>query len=199
MPAGKIKILFTIIPFFVLNSGILFAQVPDDIKYKFTQTDSSYTFYGSFSIKANPECLLEITFNFEHIRALAPDAKEVLLIEEGSNWNQLSYTYQKFILFKNKTIWHRMLNKENKRVDFTLMSSENNTAVMPRMISSSGYYQIKQQGEYFIMEYYQQCQLTEESITKLYLNRAKKDAIKFIHKFSEYAEAYCSNSASEDN
>ncbi|MBC8321880.1 MAG: hypothetical protein H8E34_14310 [Bacteroidetes bacterium] len=193
MLPGKIKIWFTILLVIISNSGILFAQVHDNIICKFTQTDSSYTFKGSFNIKANPECLLEITFKYAHVRALAPDAKEVLLIGEGSNWNQISYIYQEFIFFRNKTIWHRTLDKENKRVDFTLMSSENNTAVMPQMISSSGYYQIKQQEEYLIVEYYQQCILTEESITKLYLGRAKKDAIKFIHKLSEYAETYCRN------
>jgi hypothetical protein len=113
------------------------------------------------------------------------------LIDQGSNWNQISYIYQKFIFFRNKTVWYRILNKENQRVDFTLVSSENNQTIMPRMISSSGFYQIKQQGEHSIVEYYQQCQITEELITKLYLNRAKKEAIKFMHKFSEYASTFC--------
>ena len=196
MILGEFKIWFIIILVVVLTTMKLFAQDYSEIKYKFTQSDSSYTFYGSFKIKANPKCLLEISFNYEHIRALAPNAKEVQLIDQGGNWNQISYTYQKFTFFKNKTVWHRILNEENRRVDFTLLSSENNLSIMPHMTSSSGFYQIKQQGEYFIMEYYQQCQLTKELITKLYLNRAKKEAIKFMHKFSEYARAFCNNSTS---
>lgn len=199
MTLGKIKIWFTIVLVIVLIPMKLFAQEPNDIKYKFTQTDSSYTFYGSFKINADPKCLLEISFDYKHIRALALDAKEVQLIDQGSNWNQISYTYQKFAFFKNKTVWHRILNEENQRVDFTLVSSDNNRTIMPRMISSSGFYQIKQQGDYLIVEYYQQCQLTEELITKLYLNRAKKEAIKFIHKFSEYAGTFCSNSTSTND
>lgn len=199
MMSGKIKIWFTIVLIIVLIPMNLFAQEPNDIKYKFTQTDSSYTFYGSFKINANPKCLLEISFNYKHIRVLAPDAKEVQLISQGSNWNQISYTYQIFTFFKNKTVWHRILNEENQRVDFTLISSENNLAIMPRMISSSGYYQIKQQGEYCIVEYYQQCQLTDELITKLYLNRAKKEAIKFMLKFFKYADTFCNSSTSSNN
>jgi len=191
----KIKILFV----FVLMSLKFFAQEHNDINYNFTQSDSSYTFYGSFRVDANPECLLEVSFEYKHVKALNHEAKEVKLIDQGSNWNQISYTYQKFTFFKNKTVWHRILNEEYRRVDFTLVSSENNQSIMPRRISSSGYYQIKQHGEYFIVEYYQQCQLTEELITKLYLNRAKKEAIKFMYKFSEYASTFCNNSRSTNN
>ena len=92
------------------------AQIPSPIHYKFTQTDSNYTFYGSFKIKADPECLLDILFNYKHIKALAVDAKEVVLIDQGKNWNQISFTYQKYIFFKNKSIWHRVLHEEDKRV-----------------------------------------------------------------------------------
>ena len=199
MMSGKIKIWFAIVFIIVLIPISFFAQNPNDIKYKFTQTDSSYTFYGSFRVDANPECLLKISFEYKHIKALNHEAKEVKLISQGSNWNQISYTHQKFAFFKNKTVWHRILNEENQRVDFTLISSENNLAIMPRMISSSGFYQIKQQGEYCIVEYYQQCQLTEELITKLYLNRAKKEAIKFMLKFLKYADTFCNSSTSSNN
>ena len=67
------------------------------------------------------------------------------------------------------------------------------------MIASSGYYQVtREQGKYSIMEYYQQCQLTEESITRLYIKKVKKmPRIKFIHEFSEYASTFCANSTLE--
>lgn len=167
------------------------AQIPSPIHYKFTQTDSNYTFYGSFKIKADPECLLDILFNYKHIKALAVDAKEVVLIDQGKNWNQISFTYQKYIFFKNKSIWHRVLHEEDKRVEFTLLSSYNNRKVMPQILSSSGFYQIHKEGEFYLVEYYQECQLTEHGVTKLYLQRAKKGAIKFMHVFSEYAVSFC--------
>jgi hypothetical protein len=199
MILGKINIWFTIVLLIVIIPLKIYVEEPDDIQYQFTQTDSSYIFYGSFRINAKPECLLEISFNYKHIRALAPDAEEVRLIDQGNNWNQISYTYQKFTLFKNTTVWHRILNEENQRVDFTLVSSENNLSIMPRMTSSKGFYQIKQQGEYCIVEYYQQCQLREGLITKLYLDSAKKEAIKFLHRFFKYADAFCNKSGSTDN
>ncbi len=190
----QIKIWSTIVLIIVLIPDQLFAQEPNDIKYKFTQTDSSYTFYGSFRAKVPTKCLLDISFNYNHIKALALDAKEVSLIDQGSNWNQISYTYRKFIFFINTTVWHRVFSEEDQRVDFTLLSSENNRKIMPRLVASSGYYQVTREEEYSNMEYYQQCQLTEKSITKLYINKVKKNAIKFMYKFSEYASTFCSDS-----
>lgn len=67
---------------------------------------------GSFKIKADPKCLLEISYNYEHIRS---------------------------------------------RQDFS------------------------------IVDYYQQCQLSETSIKQFYLNRVEKEAIKFIHEYAIYA------------
>lgn len=199
MILGENTIWFSVILVIVIIPVNLFAEEPNDIKYTFTQTHSSYTFYGSFKINTDPKCLLEISFNYKHIRALALGAKEVQLIDQGSNWNQISYTYKKFVFFKNKTVWHRILNEENQRVDFTLVSSENNQTIMPRMISSSGFYQIEKEGEYFIVKYYQQCQLTEKLTTELYLNRAKKEAIKFMYTFFKYASTFCNNSTSTNN
>lgn len=181
----------------VLMPVMTLAAEENDIQYTFTQTDSSYSFYGSFKINANPECILDISFNFRHIRALAPDAEEVILVDSDSNWNQISYIYQKFIFFENTTIWSRKLDEEKQRVDFTLVSSQNNQTMMPRLISSSGFYQVKQQSDYIIVEYYQECKLAEESITKFYLNRIKKEAINFMDKFSEYASEYCNRSSPE--
>lgn len=165
----------------------------NDVQYKFTQTDSSYTFYGRFIIHADTECLLQIFFNYEHIRALAPDAKEVLLTDEGDDWNKIHYTYQKFNYFENKSLWHRKLDKENQRVVFTLISSENNKTIMPEMISSSGFYQAKQRGNDIIVEYYQQCKITKSSITNMYLSRVKKEAIQFMKRFSKYTNKKCSS------
>lgn len=193
----RVKILLIVITHLLVTFTIL-AKETNDIQYNFTQTDSSYSFSGSFKIKANTNCLLEMFFYYDHIKALAPDAKEVLLVDEGNNWNKISYTYQKFIYFENKSLWHRKLDKVKQRVDFTLISSNNNKPIMPRMTSSSGFYSATKQGEYILVEYFQQCQLTKSSLTNLYLNRAIKEAIQFMHRFSDYANMICSDSVTND-
>lgn len=193
MTPVKYKIWFLITLAVLLMPLKIFAEEVNDIQYKFIQNNSGYSFFGTFRINANPKCLLEISFNYEHIRALAQDAKEVLLIEQGIDWNKISYTYERSLYFENRSVWHRTLNREKQRVNFILVSSENNRTVMPRIISSSGFYQIKLQEDYIIVEYYQECQLSESSLIKLYLNKVKKEAMKFMHDFLVYAKDHCGN------
>lgn len=186
----KIRIVFLFLA--KLVPMILFAS--NDIQYTFDQTDSSYSFFGRFVINAEPECLLRISFNYEHIQALAPDAKEVRLINSGCDWNRISYTYHKYIFFENTSVWLRKLDQDKQRVNFVLVSSNNNLAMMPALTASSGYYQIKQVNDYTVVEYYQECRLTEKSITKLYLSRMKGEAVEFINRFAAYASEHCNGS-----
>ena len=194
---NKILLLFTRL--IIMVPLTVFADGENDIQYKFTQTDSTLSFYGSFKTNKSPDCLLEIFFNYKHIKALAPDAKEVQLINQGSNWNRIRYIYQKFIFFENISVWHRKLDLEKQRLDFILVSSLNNTVTIPKMISSSGFYQVKKQGEDIIVEYYQHCQLTKSLVTNLYLNIVKNEAIHFMEKLLEYSNTICSDKPAIDN
>jgi hypothetical protein len=188
----RYRIWFVFISVIIPVPFTVFAQEANDIQYEFAQTDSSYSFYGTFKIKAYPECLLDICFGYRHICELVPDAKEVRLMNQGINWNQISYTYQKYILFENISVWYRKISREKQRVDFNLISSKNNMAIMPKVISSSGYYQITKQDENATVEYYQQCRITKSSMTRSYLGRVQKEAIQFLRRFSDYANAICS-------
>ncbi|OFY64001.1 MAG: hypothetical protein A2V64_12380 [Bacteroidetes bacterium RBG_13_43_22] len=85
------------------------------------------------------------------------------------------------------------MNPGKQRLDFTLVSSENNQGTMPEMIASSGFYNVKRQGEDLIVEYYQLCQLTKSLITNLYLKILRNEAINFIEKLSEYSNENCSD------
>lgn len=171
-----------------------YSQEKSDITYRFTQTDSSYTFKGSFRTNFDPHCILNICFQIEHVCALAPDAKHIILKDHGTNWNQISYTYRKFIYFENKSLWYRTLDKEKLRIDFKLISSKNNSSLMPRMLSSKGYYLIYPKENSFIVEYYQQCILSESLLTNIYLNQAKKEVINFLIRFNEYSKSTCNSS-----
>jgi hypothetical protein len=193
------NILATILLILAMISSISLAGQDENIDYKFNITDSSYSFYGSFKIRADVTCLLEITFNYDHLRAMVPDAKEVILLDQGINYNKIKYIFQKYLLFVNTSVWNRVLDAPGQRVEFTLVSSENNLSIMPQLISSRGYYQIIQQDGYQMMEYYHECRVTEKTITKLYLNQLKDEAIGFIYLFSEYACEYCNCSPFKHN
>lgn len=170
---------------------ILKAQYDDKIYYKFTQTDSTYTFYGYFHVKVKSDCLIDICYNKEHIEALAVDAKDVSIVKQGENWNRLSYTYIKLKYFENQSVWQRTRDLEKKRIDFVMLSSKNSHSIMPKMIESSGYYKITDMDGYCKVEYSQKCELTKVAITKLQMNIVKKGATEFLYRFKKYALKIC--------
>jgi len=188
---NKKWLLLLLIPAIICSVQV-FARENDGIYFSFSQTDTSYTFYGSFNIIAEAACLIDICFNYDPIKAMAVDASSVELIKEGENRNKIKYTYRKFPFLKNESVWYRALNRENSRVDFLLVSSENNNSIMPRMISSSGYYKVSQLNGILSVEYFQQCRLTKSILTDLYRNYMKKKAVEFLHVFKDYSEKHCS-------
>ena len=175
----------------VIYSGQAVAQESDSIYYSFRQTDTTYSFYGRFTVVAEAACVMHICFNYGHIKALAIDAKNVDLMEEGENWNKIKYTYQQFPFYKNESLWSRTIDRKNTRVDFTLISSKNNHSLMPSMISSSGYYKLTKLKEALSVEYYQQCRLTKSYLTSIYQNSMKKKAVEFLYVFRDYSQKHC--------
>jgi len=182
------KRIFFLLTFNLLSLSIIANN--DDIQYEFSQTDSSYTFTSTFTIKANQECLIHVFFDFQHIKALAPTAENVQLVNKGSNWNKISYIYETFI-FSNTSVWYRKINKKADKVDFELISSTNNSSLMPQMTSSSGYYQIISTKDGLKVKYYQECTLTKSVFTNLYINRVKNEAVEFINWLNKYAISAC--------
>ena len=171
----------------------VFARENDSIYYSFSQTDTSYTFYGQFRVVAESACVMHICFNYDDIKALALDASGVELLGEGENWNKIKYNYQQFLFYKNESLWYRTIDRENSRVDFTLISSKNNRPFMPRMISSSGYYKVSQLNGMLSVEYFQECRLTKSYLTAVYQSYAKKKAVEFLHLFRDYSQRHCNN------
>ena len=61
-------------------------------------------------------------------------------------------------------------------------------AIMPSMISSSGYYQVKQENDLCRVEYFQECILEPGFLSGVYIDKAEKEAINFLHEFKKYIE-----------
>ncbi len=177
----------------VLCSIQVCSQRNDSIFYSFTHTNTTYTFHGRFRVDAEKNCLLEICFDYEHIKALALDASKVELIEQSKNWNKIKYTYQQYPFYKNESLWYRTIDHKNSIINFKLVSSKNNHSIMPRMISSSGYYKVSQIREATWVEYFQQCCFTRSNLSSLFQHYMKKKAVEFIYLFQEYSQKHCNH------
>lgn len=190
----KIWQIIIVLVIAIIISIHVFARESDSICYSFSQTDTTYSFYGRFEVVAEAACVIHICFDYEHIKALALDASKVELIEEGEDWNEIKYTYQQFPFYKNESLWHRTIDREGTSVYFTLISSKNNHSYMPRMISSSGYYKVSRLEGVLVVEYFQQCRLTKGFLSTLYQYSMKKKAVEFLHVFKNYSQTHCKSS-----
>ena len=81
---------------------LIYGSSTEELQYHFSQDDSSYSFRGSFIVEAELDCLISLVFDFEHISKYASGAKAVELVRQENNWNEVRYTYRKFIFFLNK-------------------------------------------------------------------------------------------------
>lgn len=170
---------------------LLYGSTKNEPDYEFYVDDSCYSFRGSFIVKAELDCLISVVYDFEHISKYASGAKSIELVRQAENWSVVTYTYRRFIIFKNKSTWRRTLNRENHEVVFLMISSENNINIMPDLLSSSGYYQIRLEEECYRVEYFQECKLVPGFLKDSYINKVKKEAIEFLLEFREYVEKTC--------
>jgi len=185
------KILFQTIIFLLIFPVLLRGADKKDFEYEFIKTDSSYSFRGRFVVKADFDCLIDVVYKFEHISKYTSGAKSIKLLRQGKNWNNVEYIYRKMLFLENKSTWRRTLKRDEGKVDFKMISNKNNIAILPDLVSSSGYYQIKPENECFRVEYFQKCVLKPGLLKNTYINQAKKEAIRFLGLFKKHVEITC--------
>lgn len=185
------KKLYNAIVLLLCLPVLLSGSQKNGIDYEFTKNDSSYSFRGSFVVKTNFDCLLDVVYKFEHISKYTAGAKSIELVRQGENWYEVTYTYRKLIFFENKSTWRRTLKKKEGKVVFEMISNKNRIAIMPEVVSSKGYYHIKPERDGFRLEYFQECKLKPGLLKNTYISKVKKEAIKFLNLFKGYIERTC--------
>jgi len=176
---------------FLALSNLSSGNQKQELDYKFIQYDNNYSFRGRFIVKAEFDCLMNVIYNFEHISNYTSGAKSIELVRQGENWYEVTYTYRKFLIFENQSTWRRTLKRDAGKVVFEMISSKNNLSIIPDVISSAGYYQIKNEKDSYRVEYFQECKLKPGLLKDTYINKAKKEAIKFLQVFKKYISKTC--------
>ena len=162
----------------------------DDVNYQFNRADSSYSFRGSFVSNADFDCIVSILYDFKHLHNIITRAKSITLLQQGEKWYDVCYTF-KIFLFTNKSVYRKTLKLEEGKIDFKMISNEQNTNLFPQMLSSSGYYRIMSELGGYKIEYYQECIIKRTFLKDIYINKAKKESTKFMLELKEYIERTC--------
>lgn len=189
----KIKTLLLIYSFAVfcripnLMSAI---DVTDGIAYEFYRIDSCYSLRGSFIIEADYDCVTEILYDFKHLKYIIATADSITLLQQGTNWYEVSYTFKKF-LYTNRSIYRKTFKPAEQKIVFELLSDQQNTHILPKLLSSTGYYQIKPVTTGYQIEYYQQVIVKSTFFKDRILNMAKKEFVNFMLNLREYLNKQC--------
>jgi len=169
---------------------ILTGSQKEKLDYEFIREENYYSFRGRIVVKTDLECLVSILYDFKHLANIESSAKSIVLLREGEDWYEACHAFKK-LFFKHESIWRKTLKLDEQKIIFEMISHKHNSGLMPKILSSTGYYQIKLEEEGYKVEYFQECKLKSALLKGAYINKAKKEAIKFMLELKEYIERTC--------
>ncbi len=169
---------------------ILTGSQKKELDYEFIKDENYYSFRGRIIVKTELDCLISILYDFKHLANIESSAKSIVLLREEESWYEACHTFKK-LFFKHESIWRKTLKLDEQKIVFEMISYKHNSGLMPKVLSSKGYYQIKFEEEGYKVEYFQECKLKSALLKGAYINKAKKEAIKFMLELKEYIERTC--------
>jgi hypothetical protein len=177
--------------FFCSTSAAAEIQKLGDLNFEFTQSKQSYTFRGSFSLKAEPSCLLHVFYDFDHLSGIATDADSIALLRKGDHWYEVALSYRKLLLISSTFIYRRTLHQKENRVTFEMIESEQPSVFLTKVVSSKGAYEIKTEKEGCKVVYFQEWVIGSKLQDELFSQNVKKQALKILRGLKDYAGKVC--------
>jgi hypothetical protein len=160
------------------------------VYYHFSQDDASYTFRGSFFVELTPACLIHVLYDFEHLVKFVTNADSIVLLRQGENWYEVRYTYRG-LLFGNKSTYRKTLKQEEQKITFEMIASEQHGPLVPKVLYSTGYYEIKPEKEGCLVEYFQEARVESKMLNEIYFHLVRKEAVNFLKDLKQYVERSC--------
>lgn len=183
-------LLFSVLMVFAASSFSTGSAGQEKIKHRFATSGNHYTFTGSFSIRAEEKCLLNMLYEPEQLRRYARHADSVELAEEGDGWQILVYDYSR-MFYHCRSTFRRLLNKNANRIDYHLTAIKQHGLISPDIRSISGYYAISAENRHNRVIFHQEGVIGDTMLSSLYFYNAEKEAVGFITNMQQYAMNHC--------
>lgn len=180
-----------IIVFFLALLIPISENIGQELNYEFVQKENYYSYTANLFIAADPDCLIDLIYNFENISKYSSGAKSIELVQHHESGYDVTFIYQKLIFIENESTWRRTLSPDKRKIAFEMLPNETNISWVPQIIYSSGYYQITSIENGSLVEYYQECELEHGALQDMYIRKAKKEAIQFLNTFEHFLSNNC--------
>jgi hypothetical protein len=179
-------ILLLIVTFYADTSFAKF----NELQYRFIDLKDGYTFMGKFFVKANDKCLIDIIYNPIHLKDILKNKCIIDIIGSDKNSYDVKYTYKNPFV-EVKSTYRKVLRLSEKKVVFEMIANEQSNTFLPRILSSTGSYQVTQETHGCWVEYYQECKIERNNIRGIFILFAKREAVNFLRDLKEYIERTC--------
>lgn len=164
-----------------------------EVHFEFQSHELSYAFLGHFLSAGKRDCLLNVAFDFSHLRQFAPSWVSLTRLEEGEGFYRVKYE-SRIPSVSSTSIYRKTLDRAAGRVEFVLeehLIHGVSSFLVPKMTASNGAYEITAKGEMFQVRYRQNLHLEKGLASPLLLSRAKREAVDFLKKFARYTNEIC--------
>lgn len=151
--------------------------------------DSTYTVDYTFTTTCGKDKLLEIYYQFSHLVKWVKQTNMTFrLLKSGENWYIVQYDYH-FFAYKSSTVYKKTIMGEDNLVKFEMINYSSNFDLVPKVISSTGYYRITPQKNQNIVTYYQKTILAQP-INWFYLKWVENQTRKFLLDMQDYTKKF---------
>jgi hypothetical protein len=148
-----------------------------------TISDTQYSMAYSFSSPCDSATLLNVLFDFNDLQQYAGQPGLTLHLLSATATEQIvGYDYDG-MLFKGSAVVKRTLHRERGEMTFTTLAARQNNKLLPRIVSSSGWYRVvpaeADSGSVNCVQYYQ-LTVTDEPVGWLYHRFARQQVTDFF-------------------
>ena len=175
---------------FLPSTGFTEKQTTNGVSHELSKDGDLYTFQGSFLAFSNRDCLLDILYDFDHLRKFVTSPNSFSLLQRGDNWYDFCCTYR-VLHSENKLVYRKTLRKKERKVTFEMISGRQDIKLIPEVLASFGYYEIMPEKDGDQVVYLHQDRLSPSFCRKIYLYLAQKEAVKFLEGLKTYVERKC--------
>jgi len=185
-------IIIAIVILFLWSGSIHYEVVAaDNIHHKFIQSGNRYMFYGTTSFAtSDPNCLIHVLYDFKHLCKINILPDSIVLLQKGDYWYEVAYHYRN-LFFESRATYRRALEQAERRVTFEMVQCEQRGLHLPKIVSSTGYYEIKAEKEGLRVIYFEEGEVADHLLKEIYFQWVEKEAFKFLHRLKDYVNKTC--------
>jgi hypothetical protein len=156
--------------------------------YTFETRDNSYTFELQFVVAAPPPDVLDMLYRFEHLRAFSSGIGQASLLDEGPDWQIVSFGYATW-LWRLTTTFRRELDVPGGRIRFRMLEARRTGLPIPLPTASSGEYRVRAVDGGSRVTFTQTAQIRDSLLLGPWMSRARTESVRFAESLEAYARA----------